>query len=345
MSCRLYMLLAFSAAVLPVVSRQAARPTQRTLQHSLVNGDGSIIRRQRDRQEFLAVADHRLDACPLPVEDISTTRWCDLHTNGHLSPIATYGMASGDFISQTVCKSHVWEEHRSPEDLGLPKDLKSADGGPAIVLDVGGNMGTTMMLFAKSGYRVTVIEAMTQNRKLINATLCANPDIKNLVSVEAAIVSTPEQAGAVCKVCIDFGSDATVLCPGDDRGTECDSWEPQKHKKMKEEVKVKTLDQIVAEHRLPQVDVVKMDIEGYECQAMKGANRLLNEIKPRYIMSELQNNQPGGALVGCTPTEFIDIFRKANYDVFTDRFGGHPLVGDPKIEKFQYPNFFFVRRS
>jgi len=264
--------------------------------------------------------------------------------NGNLAPIATYGLYSKDFISQTVCKSNVWEEHRRPEDLGLPSGLRSEDGGAPRVLDVGGNMGTTMMMFAKSGYRVTVVEAMTQNRKLMNATLCANPDLKALVSVEAAIVGTPEQAGKVCKVCIDFGSDATVLCPGDKRGPECDSWEPEKHKKMKEEIKVKTLDQIIADHKLPHIDVLKMDIEGYECQALKGASHMLDKIRPKFVMSELQNNPPTGALVGCTPSEFVNIFRKAHYDVFIDRFGGTPLVGDPKIGEYMYPNFFFVRK-
>jgi len=337
--------------LLSVFSGCIARPTDHSHHRSLVRRafqHGSIIldeSKTRHSKGLVSSGDHHLDGCPLPLEDISTASWCQLRTNGNLASIATYGLGSKDFISQTVCKTHVWENHRSAEDLGLPRDLRSADGGPPIVLDVGGNMGVTMMMFAKSGYRVTAVEAMSQNRKLLNATLCANPDIRNLVSVEAAIVGTPEQAGSTCKVCIDFGSDATVLCPGDARGPECDSWEPEKHKKTKEELKVKTLDQIIAEHRLPHVDVMKMDIEGYECQAMKGAQHLLKELRPRFIMSELQNNPPGGALVGCTPAEFIHMFRDARYDVFTDRFGGTPLVGDPQIEKYMYPNFFFVRRD
>lgn len=331
-----------AAALSAELSDGAARPARRSVQHSLVSGDGSV---HRHKPGLRRTVQPLHAGCPLPVEDISTTRWCDLQTTANLAPIATYGMASGDLISQTVCKSHVWEDHRSPQDLGLPDGLRGADGGPPRVLDVGGNMGVTMMLFAKSGYQVTVVEAMTQNRKLMNATLCANPDITGLVSVEAAIVGTPAQAGDLCKVCIDFGSDATVLCPGDKRGPECDSWEPEKKKKMKEEIKVKTLDQIIAEHRLSHIDVMKMDIEGYECQALKGARRLLDELRPRYIMSELQNNPPTGALVGCTPAEFINTFRRAHYDVFIDRFHGTKLDGDPKIGDYMYPNFFFVRQD
>lgn len=287
-----------------------------------------------------------LDHCHLPVEDINTAQWCDLKvTDGKLAPIATYGLADKDGITQVVCKTNVWEDHSTPEDMGLPAGLRSPDGGPPVLLDVGGNMGVVGMMFAKSGYRVTMIEAMTQNRKLVNATLCANPDISHLVTVEAAVVSTPEHAGVLCKVCIDFGSDATMLCPGDGRGPECDSWEPQKQKKMKEQVKVKTLDEIVSERQLLHIDVMKMDIEGYECQAIKGGQRLLNEVRPRYVVSELQNNPPKGALVGCTPAEFIDMFRKAGYKVFTDRFNGKPLVGDPEIGNGGWPSFFFVRQD
>lgn len=344
MFSRLSLLAGVVAALLPALISCTARPKRQSVQKTLVNVDGSISRAKKAllRTESIAKV---IEGCPLPYKDISTTSWCELHTRSGKVQIATYGVQDGDVVSQTVCKEHVWENHRSAEDLGIPKGFKSADGGPPRALDIGGNIGVTMMLFAKSGYRVTVVEAMTQNRKLLNATLCANPDLQALVSVESAIVGTPEQAGGVCKVCIDFGGDATVLCPGDSRGPECDSMEPQKQKQMKEEIRVKTLDQIVAEHKLPHVDVVKMDIEGYECQAIKGAHDLLNKMRPRYVMSEIQNNPPSGALVGCTPSEFVDIFRKARYDVFTDRFGGKRLVGEPKIDMYGSPNFFFVSQD
>lgn len=288
-----------------------------------------------------------LENCPLPYDDVSTAEWCHLRVGDTVLPIATYGRANGDGVSKVVCENNVWE-HSSPQDMGLPKELMNADGGPPRVLDIGGNIGTVSVLFAQSGYKVNTIEAMLQNTRLIDATLCANPHLGDDVLVDHAIVGTPEQAGNTCKVCIDFGGNATVLCPNDSRGPNCNSWEPEKNKQMREEVNVKTLDQIIQQHGLNHhgaVDVVKMDIEGYEGEAMKGALELLTAVRPRYIMSEIQNNRPYGALVGVTPAEFVDKLRSFNYNVFTDRFGGTPLFGPPQIAQHDTPMFYFVQKG
>lgn len=286
-----------------------------------------------------------MDECPLPYDLISTASWCKLQVVYAELPIATYGIGSRDIVSTNICQNKKWE-HGTPEELGLPVGLTNADGGPPRVLDIGGNVGSFSLVFAKSGYKVTTVEAMLQNVRLINATFCANPSLRANVVVDHAIVGNPAQAGSVCKVCIDFGGDATVLCPGDSRGPNCNTW--WENRTMREQVAVKTLDQIIEQYGLDHhgaVDVVKIDIEGYENEAMKGAIKLLSQVRPRYIVSEIQNNRPNGALVGVTPGEYVDKLRSFNYDVFTDRFGGTPLIGNPTIEPNGAPLFFFKQRG
>ncbi len=56
-----------------------------------------------------------------------------------------------------------------------------------------------------------------------------------------------------------------------------------------ETVKTKTLDQMVAEMQLSRVDVVKMDIEGAEHEALVGSSRALNEFRPLIIMELLDS--------------------------------------------------------
>ena len=50
------------------------------------------------------------------------------------------------------------------------------------------------------------------------------------------------------------------------------------------EVETTTIDQLVDELRLPRVDVLKLDIEGAERDALKGARSTLERFRPRLLI-------------------------------------------------------------
>ena len=55
-------------------------------------------------------------------------------------------------------------------------------------------------------------------------------------------------------------------------------------------VPVVNLSEYAREHRLQRVDVLKIDVEGAELSAVKGASELLNNYKPRFIFVECDDH-------------------------------------------------------
>jgi FkbM family methyltransferase len=53
----------------------------------------------------------------------------------------------------------------------------------------------------------------------------------------------------------------------------------------KEEIEVDTIDNIVKEEKIKRVDFIKMDIEGYERYALKGAIETIKKHKPIIVVS------------------------------------------------------------
>ncbi|CAE7828905.1 unnamed protein product [Symbiodinium sp. CCMP2592] len=72
---------------------------------------------------------------------------------------------------------------------------------------------------------------------------------------------------------------------------------------------MKVLDEELPELKFAdqQVSFVKVDVEGFECHVWKGAKKLLKQ-RPRLIQSEVW-----GTMQGCTPTEYLKLFRDAGY--------------------------------
>ncbi len=80
-----------------------------------------------------------------------------------------------------------------------------------------------------------------------------------------------------------------------------------------------TLDHIVAEHRLRSVRFVKMDLEGGEYRALRGASALMRAADAPLIVFE-NGRQASADLYGYTADDWFALFREAGYQTF-DLFG------------------------
>ena len=78
------------------------------------------------------------------------------------------------------------------------------------------------------------------------------------------------------------------------------------------EVVLATLDKFVADHNLRKVSLLKIDVEGYESHVLKGAERLLSQLRPRIFVEIDDDNL---AEHGSSPEEIYDFLLALDYQL------------------------------
>jgi len=229
-------------------------------------------------------------SCSLP----AGAMWCNGYINGGWRKLAVYN--GPDPVSNVICQQGVWE-FDSVSDMGIHES-----GAGKTLVDVGANIGWFSVLFADAGYKVFAIEPMVENRKLIEATLCQNPDLVSKIEiVPMALAQKPTQPGETCDVysCDCNLGDGLLVCKGEDeRRRWIETGTPFNHV-WREAVPTMTLDQLMTDKGMPAVDVIKMDVEGYECKVIEGGAATFR--RPNYIMAEVR-----GDTASCTMTPLTD---------------------------------------
>ncbi len=80
----------------------------------------------------------------------------------------------------------------------------------------------------------------------------------------------------------------------------------------KRDIKVSTLDEIFLNEKIPHPILIKMDVQGYELEVLKGAKNLLN--KTDYLLLEVSENE----MYQNQPTEkiIIEYLKDLNFEIF-----------------------------
>jgi FkbM family methyltransferase len=136
-----------------------------------------------------------------------------------------------------------------------------------IVIDGGGCWGDTALYFASLGdtdCKVYTFEFMAENLEIMKRNLSLNPDFKGRIKViEKALWSTS-------------GQELNFICDGP--GTRLDSINKNTSKSLT--ATTITIDDFVASEGIPRVDFIKLDIEGAELEALKGAEKTIKKHRP-----------------------------------------------------------------
>jgi hypothetical protein len=78
-------------------------------------------------------------------------------------------------------------------------------------------------------------------------------------------------------------------------------------------IETNTLDNVVLENGIRKIDLIKIDIEGYEMHALRGARQVLETFKPKLFIevgyTRLVN-------LGTSPSELISYLTQFGYRVF-----------------------------
>lgn len=92
-------------------------------------------------------------------------------------------------------------------------------------------------------------------------------------------------------------------------------------------IKVMTLDKFVSENRLQQINAIKIDVEGYETEVLKGAGKVLSEFKP-LLFVELDDNNLKDQ--GSSAKELIGLITSYGYAI-RHAVTGEPLTTDSQL--------------
>merc|ERR1719215_812744 len=186
-------------------------------------------------------------------------------------------------------------------------------GPPGTALDVGGNIGYNAFMLAQFGWHVHTFEPMDLNVAMMRATACQNPVMAQRVEIHHMGL------GAVDEDC-ELLSNHTNQGDGISRCGVNLGPAPYGYA-VRQRFSVKRLDGVLAGLNLGAIRLVKMDVEGFECQVLKGGRSLLTHYKPRLIQTEVFHE-----LQGCTVQEYLGQYATAGYTVAKDIHCAYPTM-------------------
>jgi FkbM family methyltransferase len=170
------------------------------------------------------------------------------------------------------------------------------------VFDVGASIGIcTVPLAIRLGQhgRIYAFEPLASNYE----SLLHNIKLNNLANVVPVFAAVADKEGTVNMPDVDSGNCSLA--------SESDHYSS---------VPAITLDEFAAQHCIDSIDLMKIDIEGSETKALRGASRLLSSGAIRQILIEF--NPYWLKRMGSSPDELYDLFEQSGLVVnFLTRFG------------------------
>jgi FkbM family methyltransferase len=168
------------------------------------------------------------------------------------------------------------------------------------ILDVGANIGFfSVAVGTRLGDNGTLIaiEPMSQNLAALRKNIAVN-GLENIDVVGCGVGAEPGEFE------MDIGSATST-------GNAYVKWtESMPFDVVTEKVPVYRLDDLVVEKKLSQIDLIKIDIEGFELFAFQGATQILSESRP-VIMTEL--NRPSIRTYGNKVSDIVGLFERFDY--------------------------------
>ncbi len=152
--------------------------------------------------------------------------------------------------------------------------LRNLDLRGNVVYDVGAFEGLVTMFFARSARQVVCYEPNRGNRERLLENLALNR-LSNVVVRPLGAGSTPSRATMVFMPLMRGGAsleEKTVAQLRTNPST------------VAEEIEITTIDTDRREQGLPPPDFMKIDIEGFEIEALRGARQTLLDHRPRLFL-------------------------------------------------------------
>lgn len=177
--------------------------------------------------------------------------------SSHEYQLGTYKLPINHFESSVFYHRHSIDELRS---LNLIKEK--------CIIDVGGFIGDSALVFSPyTNKYIYSFEASPENFYLMQKTIAMN-NLKNVIPIQKALGSQVAQ-----KLCICGNGSCTQIS---------DDYEKAKNSLFA--IESTTLDNFVEENQI-EVGLIKVDIEGFEQEFLKGAENTIKTQRPALLIS------------------------------------------------------------
>lgn len=200
-------------------------------------------------------------------------------------------------------------------DAPLTKFIKNIAKAGGVFVDVGANIGYCSNLFAKQNKscKVYSFEPSVQNLALLKHNVALN-DLKNQVKILDLAVGDVE-----AEMYFDNG-------PKEQTG-----WGHLSENKTGQKVQVITLDHFFKDITEP-IDLLKIDVEGFDLQVILGARELLQKGLIKNIIFEYhQELLITSAKLSEEAKQIIELFELNQYEI--KRFAAHDYLVQKKLKK------------
>ncbi len=195
------------------------------------------------------------------------------------------------------------------------------------VLDIGANIGY---------HTLTISKATNGNAKIFSF----EPFSKNFLVLKRNIRINNLKNVQIYKLAIGDKKKRTSLKVFEDYAY--NSFLDTKRKKYlySERVEMDTIDNFVLSNNLHKVDFIKIDVEGYEFNVLKGAKRTLERFKPKIICEIYQQNLES---LNIRAKDVVNYVVSFGYNVFTFAKGEIVPLSN-KLDNYDYYNFYFEKK-
>jgi FkbM family methyltransferase len=177
---------------------------------------------------------------------------------------------------------------------------KQSDG---VLLDVGAHHGSSLAPFAAKGWTVIACEPSSTNRRVLTKRYGSHPQ----VTIDQRAVGA-EAAAGVALFESSESSGITTLRP----------FRESHHNS--ENVDITTVSELVMRHDLEKIDVLKIDVEGYDFDVLKGVP--WNRLEPEAIECEFEDAKT--VPMGHTYKDMADFLVEKGYTVYLSEW--YPIL-------------------
>ncbi|KAI9361701.1 S-adenosyl-L-methionine-dependent methyltransferase [Zopfochytrium polystomum] len=236
---------------------------------------------------------------PLP-PSTTTLRYVALKLDGFhpdksrrpaVADIGMYVVGSGDLdiVSGSIADMGTWEKEIPMTVLEALAEAERVGARDPLFLDIGSNLGMHSVAVLAYGYRVMSIDALTMNGHHFMSTLCRHPQ---LMEKSTFIMNGLGATSTTCALVSDERNigDGTVTCDPADIALYKTTPHPPAGGKypLRQWLRIDPLDTFIDED----VWVVKMDVEGFELDVLRGASNFFTRRRVHFLIAEVMGTLP-----------------------------------------------------